>query len=161
MKVLVENASCETVIKNSRFIAEAFIVGNQSEARDVLREQKSRYSDATHVCHAFITGPKAETSGMSDDGEPSGTAGRPMLDVLKGSGIMPMVEQSNLCWKSAGPRNLLKNRLSFFLRTTVHMKASRGFFRHTTFQNSMKTIRPMFPSKVKYGRANALSFPNR
>ena len=87
MKVLVENASCETVIKNSRFIAEAFMVGNQSEARDVLREQKSRYSDATHVCHAFITGPKAETSGMSDDGEPSGTAGRPMLDVLKGSGI--------------------------------------------------------------------------
>ncbi len=87
MKVLVQNAFCETVIKNSRFIAEAFSVSTQAEARDKLREQKIRYSDATHVCHAFITGPKAEASGMSDDGEPSGTAGRPMLDVLKGSGI--------------------------------------------------------------------------
>lgn len=87
MKVLLRDAVCETVIKNSRFIAEAFTVTTQAQAREKLREQKLRYADATHVCHAFITGPKAETSGMSDDGEPSGTAGRPMLDVLKGSGI--------------------------------------------------------------------------
>lgn len=87
MKVLVQNEATETVIKNSRFISEAFIVANQADARERLRQQKIRYSDATHVCHAFITGPNAETSGMSDDGEPSGTAGRPMLDVLKGSGI--------------------------------------------------------------------------
>lgn len=87
MKVLVQNETTETVIKNSRFISEAFIVTNQADARERLRQQKIRYSDATHVCHAFIVGPNAETSGMSDDGEPSGTAGRPMLDVLKGSGI--------------------------------------------------------------------------
>lgn len=87
MKVLVQNETTETVIKNSRFISEAFIVTNQADARERLRQQKIRYSDATHVCHAFIVGPNAETSGMSDDGEPSGTAGRPMLDVIKGSGI--------------------------------------------------------------------------
>ena len=87
MKVLVKNASSETVIKNSRFISEAFVVTSQAMAREIIHEQKKRYSDATHVCHAFIIGPKCETSGMSDDGEPSGTAGRPMLDVLKGSGV--------------------------------------------------------------------------
>lgn len=87
MKVLCESASSTLVIKNSRFISEAFVVKNQAEAREKLHEQKVRYSDATHVCHCFAVGKNAETCGMSDDGEPSGTAGRPMLDVLKGSGI--------------------------------------------------------------------------
>lgn len=87
MKVLLENAVNEIVIKNSRFIGEALIVNSQSEAREKLHEQKLLYADATHVVHAFITGTKGETSGMSDDGEPSGTAGRPVLDVLRGSGI--------------------------------------------------------------------------
>ena len=87
MKVLLNNPSNEIIIKGSRFIAEVFTVTTQSEAREKLHEQKQRYSDATHVCHCFIAGLKAETCGMSDDGEPGGTAGRPMLDVLKGSGI--------------------------------------------------------------------------
>lgn len=87
MNVLLEGARTELVIKNSRFIAEIFIVSSQNEAREKLHEIKEKYFDATHVVHAFITGAKAETCGMSDDGEPSGTAGRPVLDVLKGSGI--------------------------------------------------------------------------
>lgn len=54
-------------------------------ARVLLRDAKTRYSDATHVVHAFRTGSEgAETRGCSDDGEPSGTAGRPVLDVLSG-----------------------------------------------------------------------------
>lgn len=87
MKVLLNNPVNEINIKGSRFIAEVFTVTTQAEARAKLHEQKLRYSDATHVCHCFISGLKAEACGMSDDGEPSGTAGRPMLDVLKGSGI--------------------------------------------------------------------------
>ena len=87
MKVLTEENKAELNIKNSRFIAEVFVVKSQAEARAKLHEIKEHYFDATHVVHAFITGPKAECSGMSDDGEPSGTAGRPVLDVLKGSGI--------------------------------------------------------------------------
>ena len=55
--------------------------------REILKSQKEKYQDATHVCHAFVLGKAAEVLGMSDAGEPSGTAGRPMLDVLKDSGI--------------------------------------------------------------------------
>ena len=87
MKVLKECARAELVVKNSRFIAELFIVTSQSQAREKLHELKQKYFDARHVVHAFVTGKNAEVSGMSDDGEPSGTAGRPVLDVLKGSGI--------------------------------------------------------------------------
>ena len=87
MKVLVRENTAEINVKNSRFIAEAFIIESQAEAREKLHDQKKRYPDASHVCHCFIWGKDGQTSGMSDDGEPSGTAGRPMLDVLKGSGI--------------------------------------------------------------------------
>lgn len=67
-------------------MAEAFSLESQAQAREILKAQKAKYADATHVCHAFICGKNAEFMGMSDDGEPGGTAGRPMLDVLKGSG---------------------------------------------------------------------------
>lgn len=87
MNVPIEEASVEIIVKNSRFIAEIFPVQTQAEARDKLHEQKKRYFDSTHVVHAFITGKDGEVNGMSDDGEPSGTAGRPVLDVLKGSGL--------------------------------------------------------------------------
>ena len=87
MKVLLEESKAEIVIKNSRFISEVFPVETQAQAREKLHEVKQKYFDATHVVHAFSVGLKSETFGMSDDGEPSGTAGRPVLDVLKGSGI--------------------------------------------------------------------------
>ncbi|MBP5357740.1 MAG: YigZ family protein [Treponema sp.] len=87
MKVLVRENTAEINVKNSRFIAEAFIIKTQAQAREKLHEQKKRYPDASHVCHCFVCGKDGQTNGMSDDGEPSGTAGRPMLDVLKGSGI--------------------------------------------------------------------------
>ena len=80
-------ASAELIIKGSRFLSEVFIIQNQAEVRTIIKEQKNKYSDATHVCHAFISGKNAEVMGMSDDGEPGGTAGRPMLDVLKGRSV--------------------------------------------------------------------------
>lgn len=86
MLIPKETASAQIVAKGSRFLAESFLVDEQSKARDLVKAQKQKYADATHVCHAFIIGKKAEILGMSDDGEPGGTAGRPMLDVLKGKG---------------------------------------------------------------------------
>ena len=84
METLVEYASAELEIKKSRFLAEVFPVVSQTEARSLLKQQKEKYEDATHVVHGFVLGPAAEVLGMSDDGEPAGTAGRPVLDVLKG-----------------------------------------------------------------------------
>jgi len=87
MRILSSPGSAELNIRNSRFLAEAFIVGTQEEARALIKAQKERYADATHVVHAFVIGPAGGILGCSDDGEPSGTAGRPVLDVLKGSGL--------------------------------------------------------------------------
>lgn len=87
MKILLEYQKNVQIIKSSRFIAEAFCISSSKESREKLQAQKKKYFDSSHVCHAFVCGDNGEINGMSDDGEPSGTAGRPMLDVLKGSKI--------------------------------------------------------------------------
>lgn len=87
MNVPLSYASAELTIKGSRFLAEIFPIADQSEVRALLKSQKTKYADATHVVHAFICGKQAELMGMSDDGEPGGTAGRPVLDVLKGRDV--------------------------------------------------------------------------
>ena len=84
MEVLTKYVKYEETIKGSRFLSELIPCSSQAEAREILKAQKAKYTDATHVVHAFITGNGAEVKGMSDDGEPSGTAGRPALDVLSG-----------------------------------------------------------------------------
>ena len=80
-------AAAECLVKGSRFLGEVFPIVGQAEVRERLRAQKAKYADATHVVHAFIAGAHAEIMGMSDDGEPGGTAGRPVLDVLKGRDV--------------------------------------------------------------------------
>lgn len=74
----------ENDIKKSRFIATAAHVESPEEAREFVTTIKTEFSDATHNCWAFAAGQPGDTAmvGMSDDGEPHGTAGRPMLNVL-------------------------------------------------------------------------------
>ncbi|MCI6810533.1 MAG: IMPACT family protein [Spirochaetia bacterium] len=84
MLVLTKPVQFEEIIKGSRFLSELIPCESQAQARDILKAQKEKYADATHVVHAFIVGKNGEVMGMSDDGEPSGTAGRPTLDVIKG-----------------------------------------------------------------------------
>lgn len=91
MKVLQKYVSFEEKIKNSLFLSEIFPCESQNQARQILKEQKEKYQDATHVCHAFVCGLGKEFMGMSDDGEPSGTAGRPMLDVVKGRDVTNLI----------------------------------------------------------------------
>ena len=86
MDILISKISYEETIKGSRFLSELFPCSSQAEARELVKSQKAKYADATHVVHAFVIGPGAEVMGLSDDGEPSGTAGRPALDVLRGRG---------------------------------------------------------------------------
>lgn len=85
--MLSKGAEAELVEKKSRFIATVRPVHTEEEAMAFIEEMKKKYYDARHNCSAFVIGDKAQITRSSDDGEPSGTAGRPMLEVLLGSEI--------------------------------------------------------------------------
>ncbi len=85
-------AELTLTVKGSRFIARAQPASSPGEARAVIEAVKAEHPDATHVVYAFrVGGSVSEEYGMSDAGEPKGTAGRPTLEVLKGSGIADVV----------------------------------------------------------------------
>lgn len=93
MRELLAAAKTELVIERSRFLCLAQPVQSPEEARAWLKTWKSEHPSASHVVHAFIVGkPGSQTTGYSDDGEPPGTAGRPLMDVLAGSSL------GNLIW---------------------------------------------------------------
>jgi uncharacterized YigZ family protein len=79
----------EEVIKKSRFITRIIPVSNNEDAKQQIQAIKQEHKDARHHCSAFIAGAPNDSNqlGFSDDGEPSGTAGKPMLAVLQGSGL--------------------------------------------------------------------------
>ncbi len=87
MLILQSATQAETRAKNSRFLAEAIPVYSPEEARDLWHWRKENYDNGGHIVYAFAIGPQQNILGCSDDGEPSGTAGRPVLAVLKGSNI--------------------------------------------------------------------------
>ena len=86
-KILYEGGEGEIVEKKSRFIATLRPVTTEEEAAAFLAEIRKKYWDARHHCSAFVLGERGDLTRCSDDGEPSGTAGRPMLDVLTGEGL--------------------------------------------------------------------------
>ena len=86
-RVLLSGGEGEIVEKKSRFIATVRKCETEEEAVVFIEEIKKKYWDARHNCSAFVIGSRGELTRCSDDGEPSGTAGRPMLEVLVGSGI--------------------------------------------------------------------------
>lgn len=82
-------AEAQLTEKRSRFLAFAHHVDNEEEARSLLAQYKKTYHDARHVCYAYVIGAEAETVRANDDGEPSGTAGRPILG---------QISSRNLCY---------------------------------------------------------------
>ncbi|MBC8779569.1 MULTISPECIES: YigZ family protein [Staphylococcus] len=78
-----EEHQIENVINKSRFIAHIRPVQNEEEAKAFINEIKSSHKDATHNCSAYTVGPEMNIQKANDDGEPSGTAGVPMLEILK------------------------------------------------------------------------------
>lgn len=77
----------EITEKKSRFIATVVPVETEEEALAFIAQMKKKYWDARHNCYAYVIGSRQELQRCSDDGEPNGTAGRPMLDVLLREGI--------------------------------------------------------------------------
>lgn len=82
-KTLKMDGTVEEEIKKSRFICHTKRVYNEQEARDFIAAIKKEHYKATHNCSAFIIGENSDLKRTSDDGEPSGTAGVPMLGVLE------------------------------------------------------------------------------
>ena len=81
-RCVLEGGEGEIVEKKSRFIASVCKAESEEEAVAFIEKQKKKYWDASHNCSAFVIGRRAQLSRCSDDGEPSGAAGRPMLEVL-------------------------------------------------------------------------------
>lgn len=86
-KTVFDGGVGELVEKKSRFIATIRPVETEEEALAFIEEMKKKYWDARHNCYAYTVGRNREATRCSDDGEPSGTAGRPMLDVLLGNDL--------------------------------------------------------------------------
>jgi len=83
--------TAEVEVKRSRFLAHIARVATEDEARAVVDAARREHWDARHHCSAFVLGPDGAVQRSSDDGEPSGTAGAPMLEVLRGREVSDVV----------------------------------------------------------------------
>lgn len=90
-KIIAYGGTGEIEEKKSRFIAQVAAVATEEEALAFIEARKKQFWDARHNCYAYVLGEKAQTVRFSDDGEPAGTAGRPILEALLNSGIRDLV----------------------------------------------------------------------
>ena len=90
-KTLLKRSEDEFIVNKSRFIGHACPCETEEDALKFLAEMREKYKDATHNCYAYIIGTNMGIMRYSDDGEPGGTAGMPMIEVLKARGV------TNLC----------------------------------------------------------------
>ncbi|WP_379132536.1 YigZ family protein [Paenibacillus sp. sgz500958] len=81
------SGSREIVIRKSRFIGHVMPVENEEEAVLFIEDIKKKHWNATHNCSAYVIGDRDEIQRQSDDGEPSGTAGKPILEVIRNQGV--------------------------------------------------------------------------
>jgi uncharacterized YigZ family protein len=90
-KTVYSGGEAEIIEKKSRFIATVAAVKSEEEALAFIESLRKKYWNATHNCFAYVIGERFQVQRCSDDGEPSGTAGKPMLDVLLGEEIHDVV----------------------------------------------------------------------
>lgn len=86
-KTIYKSGEGEVVEKKSRFLSIAASIETEEEAAEFIESIRKKYWDARHHCHAYIIGEKSQLKRISDDGEPSGTAGKPILDLLEGNSL--------------------------------------------------------------------------
>lgn len=84
MKSIKFNIENEFIIKKSKFITKLYFVTSEIEIKSILDKNKTEYKDATHICYAYILN---NVERFNDDSEPSGTAGMPILNVLKNNNL--------------------------------------------------------------------------
>ncbi len=91
LKTVYRGGENEIIEKKSRFIATVIPAEDEDTALEFIESMKKKYWNASHNCYAYVIGERSELQRCSDDGEPQGTAGRPMLDVLLGEEIHNVV----------------------------------------------------------------------
>ena len=84
---ITETGESEVIIKKSRFLGTAVNVESEEEAREIVASIRKEHYSARHVCYAYSIGETNPSLKFSDDGEPGGTAGKPILEVITNSGI--------------------------------------------------------------------------
>lgn len=87
MHTIRQSGIHELEVKKSRFLCALARVGTEDEAKDFVRQRRRLHHDARHHCSAYVLGDDGQSQKSSDDGEPAGTAGIPMLEVLRRNGI--------------------------------------------------------------------------
>ena len=90
-RTLAATGVAEIEVSRSRFLAEASRVETEEDARAAIVRVRRAHPDARHHCTAFVLGPRREIERSNDDGEPSGTAGAPILDTLRGADLTDAV----------------------------------------------------------------------
>lgn len=90
-ETIVGRVECEIEISRSRFLARLEHVASEEEARTVISAARAEHPRASHHCSAFVLGPDGRVQRSNDDGEPSGTAGAPILDALVSAGLSDVV----------------------------------------------------------------------
>ena len=95
MKTIAKPFQTSIDIKKSQFICRLFPAQNEKEAKEIINEISEKYKDATHNCTAYVV---SDGEGFDDDGEPGGTAGRPMLNVLKKNETCKNDDELTLCF---------------------------------------------------------------
>lgn len=90
-KTVIGEAESVTVIERSKFICSVKGIETEAEAKEFIDSARKKYPLATHYCYAYIADDKGLVQKFSDDGEPHGTAGMPILNVLKNRGICKTV----------------------------------------------------------------------
>ena len=87
IQIILGSSEGELIEKKSRFIARVWEVHSEDEALEIISNTRKKYYDARHVCSAYVIGAGNEIMRFSDDKEPSGTAGKPILDVIVSNNI--------------------------------------------------------------------------
>jgi uncharacterized YigZ family protein len=87
MKKLLSPEEGIYIEKKSKFICHLYKVSDTDQIQEIIRSEKKKYFDARHHCYAYILGDDGKDYKCSDDGEPSGTAGKPMLEILQREGL--------------------------------------------------------------------------
>lgn len=90
-KTVKKDAFAEIEIKKSKFISHIAEIKSEDEAETFIKQTRKKYYDATHNCSAYILNSDRGIRHSSDDGEPSGTAGKPILDVISGAGLSDII----------------------------------------------------------------------